>query len=286
MKENLLNKLQNITKLQSVNSLGNIYPEELLEQLHISKKEFQELIDYLHTERVITYKYKLCCDCGEVCTFYEPKLLREEGMNCGICGKFHSIEEISEKAQMLYKLDKQELMELGTERIDMKVVPMPVKRLSLVKGKQKGEKMKEIFIGSSSEAIDFMEEIAAKLEGLGESPLLWNEPGKNIFVPGTNTIDALIDITKRVKAAAFIFNADDITWNEKSALESVDTVRDNVLFEYGLFVGALGKEKVCFICKGKPKIATDLKGITYIDGDAGTYQVKLKLRDWLGAVNS
>ena len=56
MKENLLSKLQSIIKSQSVNSLGNIYPEQLLEQLHISKKEFQELVDYLHTERVITYK--------------------------------------------------------------------------------------------------------------------------------------------------------------------------------------------------------------------------------------
>lgn len=285
MKENLLSKLQSIIKSQSVNSLGNIYPEQLLEQLHISKKEFQELVDYLHTERVITYKYKLWCDCGEVCTFYEPKLLRENGINCGICGKFHSIEEISEKAQMLYKLDKQELMEFGTERIDFKAVPIPMKKLSLVK-KQEGEKMKEIFIGSSSEAVNFMDEIAAKLEELGEKPLLWNESGKNIFVPGTNTIDALIDITNRVKAAAFIFNADDKTWNRKSALESVDTVRDNVLFEYGLFVGALSKENVCFICKGKPKIATDLKGITYIDGEEGTSQVKLKLRDWLNAVNS
>ena len=286
MKENLLNKLQSIAKSQSVNSLGSIYPEELLEQLHISEKEFKELVDYLHTERVITYKYKLWCDCGEVCMLYEPKLVREEGMHCAICGKYHSAEEISEKAQMLFRLDKQELLGLGTERIDLKVVPMPIKKSSISTGKAKGEKMKEIFIGSSSEAVDFMDEIAAKLEGLGETPLLWNESGKNIFVPGTNTIDALIDITKRVKAAGFIFNADDITWNKKSALESVDTVRDNVLFEYGLFVGALGKEKVCFICKGKPKIATDLKGITYIDGDEGTSQVKLKLRDWLSAVNT
>lgn len=142
----------------------------------------------------------------------------------------------------------------------------------------------EIFMGSSLEAKNYMDEIAVKMEELGVTPLLWNAVGKNIFIPGTNTIDALIDITKRVQAAVFIFNADDKRWNERSALEISDVVRDNVLFEYGLFTGALGKERVCFVCKGKPQIASDLKGITYIDGEVGEAQVKLKLRDWINAI--
>ena len=90
--------------------------------------------------------------------------------------------------------------------------------------------------------------------------------------------DSLIEITKRVDAAVFIFNADDKMWNDISALESTDKVRDNVLFEYGLFMGELGKNKVCFICKGNPKVASDLKGITYINGDIGEYKVKSKIR--------
>ena len=49
-------------------------------------------------------------------------------------------------------------------------------------------------------------------------------------------------------------------------------------------MGALEKEKVCFVCKGNPKIASDLKGITYIDGDLGETQVKLKLKDWIEAI--
>lgn len=126
--------------------------------------------------------------------------------------------------------------------------------------------------------------IALKLEELNAEPLLWNASGKGIFIPGTNTIDALIAIANRVQAAIFIFNADDKVWNDKSALDSSDTVRDNVLFEYGLFMGALSKENVCFVCKGNPKLASDLKGITYIDGDLGPTQVKFKLRDWLNAI--
>lgn len=280
-----MNKLQNYAKSQSVNSWGNIYPEELLEWLQITHGELKELVDFLRAERIITYKYRLQCDCGELCTAYEQKLVREEGLHCEVCGKYYSLEEISEKSQMLYKIDKRALMGFGIQNVELKVVPITLKKTILKNNNKEGNKVKEIFIGSSSEAVDFMDEIAAKLEGLGEKPLLWNESGKGIFVPGTNTIDALIEITERVKAAAFIFNADDKIWNKKSSLESVDAVRDNVLFEYGLFVGALGKKNVCFICKGNPKIASDLKGITYINSDEGTSQVKLKLKDWLSAIN-
>lgn len=62
----------------------------------------------------------------------------------------------------------------------------------------------EIFIGSSSEAAKFMEDIAVKLESLGHKPLLWSDVGKGIFPANSNTIDALIAITERVDAAVFI----------------------------------------------------------------------------------
>lgn len=143
----------------------------------------------------------------------------------------------------------------------------------------------KIFLGSSSESKEFMEEIALKLQELGHDTLMWTDTGKGIFAPGTNTIDALIEITKKVDAAVFVFNADDKIWNSNSALEGATTVRDNVLFEYGLFTGALGKKKVCFICKNRPSIATDLKGITYIDGDQKSLIIKNKLKDWINAMD-
>lgn len=139
-------------------------------------------------------------------------------------------------------------------------------------------------MGSSSEATEYMEEIAAQLEDFKVKPLPWNASGKGIFIPGVNVIDSLIAIAERVDAAIFIFNEDDKVWNDKSTLESTNLVRDNVLFEYGLFMGKLEKNKVCFICKGNLKIASDLKGIVYINGDEGEYKVKSKLKDWLSAI--
>lgn len=158
-------------------------------------------------------------------------------------------------------------------REKLKVVPM-------TKG---GDNNKmEIFIGSSSEAANYMDQICLILEEFNVDPLPWNAVGKKIFVPSTNTIDALFEITRRVDGAIFIFNADDKSWNDKSALEECNVVRDNVLLEYGLFAGSLGdKRKVCFICKGNPKIASDLKGVTYIDGDQGDTHTKIRLREWI-----
>lgn len=283
MKKNLVNKLQSIVKSRSVNSLGNIYPDEISEWLGVSNHECQEFIKELHDQRMITFKYRIKCDCGEVCTIYERKLLRDHIVNCEICGKEFSISDINENTNILYEIDKEELLGLNDESVDFKILPDIERKVVPMVKKQEGREM-EIFMGSSSEATDFMEEIAVKLEELDTQPLLWNETGKGIFIPGTSTIDALIAITKRVEAAVFIFNADDKIWNTKSSLETSNAVRDNVLFEYGLFMRALGKERVCFVCKDQPKVASDLKGITYIDGNESLTKIKLKLKDWVNAI--
>lgn len=283
MNQSLINRLQKIVQSQSVNSLGNVYPDKFVEWLNTSKAQAKEIIDELHEQRIVLYKYKLKCSCGEICTIYEKKILHDRIICCEICGKEITLDDIKEKADIVYEIDKEELLNLTQENVDFKELPN-IKAKVVPISKKREEKLMEIFIGSSSEAKDYMDEIAAKLEELKTTPLLWNASGKGIFIPGDNTIDALIKITKRVQAAVFIFNADDKTWNEKSSLDTTDSVRDNVLFEYGLFMGALEKKKVCFVCKGKPKIASDLKGITYIDGDLGDAQVKLKLKDWVSAI--
>lgn len=185
------------------------------------------------------------------------------------------------KTILVQNLDKNIILISNDEQKEYKDIVMDNKEISI---NRQEEKKLEIFIGSSLEAEGYMDQIALKLEELKTIPLPWNVVGKGIFIPGMNTIDALINITKRVQAAVFIFNADDKKWNKKSSMEILDSVRDNVLFEYGLFVGALNKENVCFVCKGKPQLASDLKGITYIDGDEGEYNVKMKLKDWINSI--
>lgn len=146
-----------------------------------------------------------------------------------------------------------------------------------------GTKKMEVFLGSSNESVNDMKDVGYLLEGLGCKVLPWNVAGEGIFPANENTIDSLLTIAERVNAAVFIFNADDITWHH-SSLKTCKKVRDNVLFEYGLFTGKLGKKNVCFVCKGNPDLASDLSGVTYIDGDKPSITKEKKFQDWLNAM--
>lgn len=121
---------------------------------------------------------------------------------------------------------------------------------------------KMVFIGSSTESLFIAEKIAGYLEKSGIKPLLWSKA----FIPGDILLPKLVDITKTVSGAIFVFNRDDKTWyrGEKTA-----TVRDNVLFEYGLFSGSLSIKQTIAVCiKGKkPKIPSDLFGVTFFQLD-------------------
>lgn len=117
-----------------------------------------------------------------------------------------------------------------------------------------------IFIASSGERLNMAIEVGSWLEGMNVEPVLWNEP--EVFPLGAYTWDALIDLSENVDAAIFIFGEDDQIWFRG---ESTMTVRDNVLLEYGLFSGKLSKANTIFLCDGRPKLASDLEGITWGD---------------------
>ncbi len=115
-----------------------------------------------------------------------------------------------------------------------------------------------IFIASSGEGVSVAEAVAIKLEH-DARPKLWD----NAFDLSSITISALIEKTKDADYAVFIFHKDDKTTIREN---TYSVVRDNVLFELGLFIGALGIEK-CFILVPKSKenefrMPTDLAGVT------------------------
>jgi len=118
----------------------------------------------------------------------------------------------------------------------------------------------KIFIASSKESVDLMREIEAWLQEYGHEPLPWDKPG--LFPPGEQTFLTLINISKQVDGAICVFGEDDKIWYRgDSALQP----RDNILIEFGLFVGTLGPRKAIICRHGTPKHSTDLQGITFID---------------------
>lgn len=121
-----------------------------------------------------------------------------------------------------------------------------------------------IFVGCSVEGLKIAEAVQQKLDYYAFTSL-WQD---NIFKASQSYLSSLIQSLDNFDFAIFIFNPDDTVISRG---DEFSTVRDNVLYEMGLFTGRLGMEKVFFL---KPrsidvKIPSDLLGIS-----AGSYDDK------------
>ena len=117
-----------------------------------------------------------------------------------------------------------------------------------------------VFVGSSVESLHIANAISDNLEFDAEVTT-WNSGTFNL---SSTTIDSLIEKSKSVDFSVFIFSPDDLTIM-RSREQYV--VRDNVVFELGLFVGSIGKER-CFIVKPRGvelHFPSDLLGINPAD---------------------
>lgn len=118
-----------------------------------------------------------------------------------------------------------------------------------------------IFIASSVESLNVADAFNVNLDHQAEVTV-W----KNGFNLSLSSIDSLVKMAGSVDFAIFIFTPDDIAEIRE---QKKHVVRDNVLFELGLFVGTLGKER-CFIVKPRGTdlhFPTDLLGLTPADYD-------------------
>ena len=110
------------------------------------------------------------------------------------------------------------------------------------------------------------------LESRDYKPLVWDE---GLFKQNESTFDGLLRISKDVDFAVFIWGASDLTTTKG---RSIPSPRDNVVWETGLFLGALGKDRVFMVVDKavSVKIPTDYSGITrahYGGLSIGTYDI-------------
>ncbi|CDT88180.1 conserved hypothetical protein [Vibrio coralliirubri] len=124
------------------------------------------------------------------------------------------------------------------------------------------ERKPKLFIASSVEGLDVAEAVNVNLEYVSENTL-WT----NAFQLSSVTLTSLAERADSSDFGVFIFTPDDgleMRGDKRSA------VRDNVLFELGIFIGSLGVER-CFIVKPRNvdlHIPTDLAGVTIADYDS------------------
>jgi len=113
-----------------------------------------------------------------------------------------------------------------------------------------------IFIGSSSEGLEIAIEVKAFFENDYEV-YLWTD---DIFKFNENFLETLMKEANLFDFGLLVFTKDDYT---KSRLNGFDSPRDNVIFEYGLFLGRLGKNNAFIIKDEDVKLPSDLFGITH-----------------------
>jgi CRP/FNR family cyclic AMP-dependent transcriptional regulator len=114
-----------------------------------------------------------------------------------------------------------------------------------------------IFIGSSSEGLPIGKIINRYLQRHPFVPRLWSN---GVFEATKTTIEDLMRIRKETDFAVLVLTGDDVT---KSRGKGSPSPRDNVIFELGLFMGALDRERTYIVAaRGlKLKIPTDLLGV-------------------------
>jgi hypothetical protein len=124
-----------------------------------------------------------------------------------------------------------------------------------------------IFLGSSTKQQKLLEAVARGLQEVAEI-----EPWTTAFTPGVSTLERLVELSRQVDFAAFIFGRDDWTskGTEPDAGVGQASPRDNVVFEAGLFGGALGIRRTFILHAHGSRLPTDLLGLTSIRYDPDT----------------
>ncbi|HEY7573930.1 MAG TPA: TIR domain-containing protein [Thermoanaerobaculia bacterium] len=127
-----------------------------------------------------------------------------------------------------------------------------------------------IFLGSSGKQAKLLQALTRGLEDVARV-----DPWTTSFNPGTTTLERLVELSQQVDFAAFVFARDDWTSVGAPANPSPDagqaSPRDNVVFEAGLFGGALGMRRTFILHASGSKLPTDLLGLTSIRyGDDAT----------------
>jgi hypothetical protein len=120
-----------------------------------------------------------------------------------------------------------------------------------------------IFLGSSGKQKKLLQALTRGLEDVAEV-----EPWTTSFNPGTTTLERLLELTREVDFAAFVFARDDWTTDSPPASDpsasGEASPRDNVVFEAGLFGGVLGMRRTFILHASGAKLPSDLLGLTCV----------------------
>ena len=125
-----------------------------------------------------------------------------------------------------------------------------------------------IFLGSSGEQAKLLQAITRGLEDVAE----WSPT--TTFNPGRSTLDRLVELSQEVDFARSSLPR---TMDHDGCVQSGQaSPRDNVVFEAGLFGGALGIRRTFILHADGSKLPSDLLGLTSVRYDPATSQAEVR----------
>jgi hypothetical protein len=130
-----------------------------------------------------------------------------------------------------------------------------------------------LFVGSSSENLNWARAIQVLLDPICEVQL-WTQ---GVFGLMQGTLESLVQALPEFDFAVLVLSSDDLLVSRGAQRQ---VARDNVLFELGLFVGALGRERTFMVYDrtNPPSLPSDLAGVvaaTFCPPAAGNYEAAL-----------
>jgi hypothetical protein len=139
-------------------------------------------------------------------------------------------------------------------------------------------KRPSVFIGSSSEGLRIAKAIQVLLDHASEVTI-WSQ---GVFGLGEGTLESLVSATDQFDFAILVLTPDDLV---ESRGRTGAAPRDNVLFELGLFMGSIGRQRtfVLYDRTAEIRLPSDLAGVT-----AATFEPHSsgKLESALGAATT
>ncbi len=113
-----------------------------------------------------------------------------------------------------------------------------------------------MFIGSSLEGLEVARSIEVNLEKDAEITL-WSN---GVFGLNEGFLESLVNALEKFDFAVLVLTPDDLVTSRR---KSAQAPRDNVMFELGLFMGRLGRNRTFIVCSDSEnmKLPSDLAGV-------------------------
>jgi predicted nucleotide-binding protein len=115
----------------------------------------------------------------------------------------------------------------------------------------------EIFIGCSVEGLTEAKIIQMELAHSANT-VIWSQ---GVFGLSRGTLETLVEKARSFTHAILVLTPDDMLIHRA---DEVTAARDNVLFELGLFMGALGRERTFVVTEKSVRLPTDLAWIATV----------------------